>query len=94
MPSPAAAVTSAFAYGVAGVVGGDECGNDAERDAGDERGDQGEGDDRQIHRHLVQAWDRDTDRSRARAGHDWHSAATPKPAMPPPAASTRLSVNI
>ena len=59
MPSPAAAVTSAFAYGVARVVGGDECGNDAERDAGDERGDQGEADDRKIHRHLVQPWYRD-----------------------------------
>src|SRR5882724_278117 len=59
MPSPAAAVTSAFAYGVARVVGGEECGNDAERDAGDERGDQGEGDDRKIHRHLVQPWYQD-----------------------------------
>src|SRR5258706_4254268 len=54
-----AAVTSAFADGVARVVGGDECGHDAERDAGDERGAQGEGDDRKIHRQLVQPRYRD-----------------------------------
>ena len=52
-------VTSAVAYRISRVVGGDECGNDTERDAGDERGDQGEGDDRKIHRHLVQPWYRD-----------------------------------
>ena len=59
VPSPAAAVTPAFAYRVARVVGGHECGSDAERDAGDERGNQGKGDHRKIHRHLVQPWYRD-----------------------------------
>ena len=48
----------AFASGVVRMAGGDECGNDAECDAGDERGQQRESNDR-SHRYLVQPWYRD-----------------------------------
>jgi hypothetical protein len=92
MQSPAADLTAAFAQRIGGTTRRNQCGHDAEQDAGGQRHDRSERHDGQIERHLLEPRNEDAiAHQREKASEK--QRATPRPAMHPAAASTTLSAS-
>ncbi len=92
--SAAAAMTSTFAQRIVRGARRDECGHESEEDSGRQRDDHGEGDHRQIERHLVESRNQECDRPPEREGRDGTAPRPTARATPPAAAMARLSVSI